>query len=273
MRRIIVAIAALSASAAPSHHVGDAWLLTRDVETTERTDTGGTSSTTDRDALVERIAAVRPDGVEFTYDLPADADARERAFTWQLPLRVFRPTIGAPQLLDRAAMVARVDAWLKTAGLTRTACGRLIFTWNAFRIECEPETALAGVAAFRIEPTRPEAGAPYRDRLATGSVPLARTGPFTLAATLPVDPAIVRRERAQADSALGELTEKAVTPEAADRRWATIDVSGTVRVTFTVDQHGDAVREVREATVTTRPPTGGSEIRTEIETLTRGPAG
>ena len=72
-----------------------------------------TGSTHDDDALIERVAAVRPDGVELDYDLPADTSPESRASQWLFPARVFKPNGAKAQLLDRPAMQARLAAWLR----------------------------------------------------------------------------------------------------------------------------------------------------------------
>ena len=59
--------------------VGDTWEISRVSETRFTTPISSDGHAYDRDVLIERVVAVRDDGVELEYDLPADATAEERA--------------------------------------------------------------------------------------------------------------------------------------------------------------------------------------------------
>ncbi|MBV9991286.1 MAG: hypothetical protein JOZ72_08320 [Alphaproteobacteria bacterium] len=136
---------------------------------------GSSGNSSDRDTVVVRVVALRADGLELEYDLPKSASPDECAADWQFPFRVFKPVAGEARLLDAAELDARVDTWLKDAKLSRASCGHWFFTWNAFRIECDPQSVLETVEAFDLDS------------------PDVREG------TTAVDPETVRRKRAEAD--------------------------------------------------------------------------
>src|SRR6185312_8972559 len=87
---------------------------------------------------------------------------------WQFPARVFQPFGGPAQLLNGPELEARVDGWLKAAGWSRTACGHWIFTWDAFRIECDPQSVIKTVQSFDLRSADLREGAPYEEAEARG---------------------------------------------------------------------------------------------------------
>src|SRR5688572_10826460 len=80
---------------------GDEFELSRTYETTERSSDGSSGSSDGRDALLERVIAVRDGGLELEFDLPKAATTDDRARSWQFPVRVLRAADGSMQLLNR----------------------------------------------------------------------------------------------------------------------------------------------------------------------------
>jgi len=255
--------------------VGEEYEISKSYETSEQTSDGSSGSSRGRDVLIERVIAVRDDGLELEYDLPKDATAADRARSWQLPARVFRPHNGSMQLLNGRELESRVDAWLKAAGWTRAACGHWIFTWNAFRIECDPQSVLKTVEAFDLGSAVVREGASYRDIEAKGAGTLTKktAGPNgeTFTVVMEIDPDAVRRARAESDVAVGEIMQKPVTLEAALRERANETVTGTISVTFDTDPTGNTRSRTKVTKVETKRPDGRSESRTVTETVERHP--
>lgn len=226
-------------------------------------------------AFLERIVATREGGLELEYDLSKDATAQDRARTWQFPVRVFRPSTGPMQLLNRPELEARLEGWLKAAGWTRAVCGRWIFTWNAFRIECDPQSVIKILEALDLRSADLREGASYQEAEARGPGTLTRkaAGPNgeTFAVAMEVDPDAVRRARAESDVAVGEIMRKPVTLDAALRARANESVSGTISVTFDTDAGGHVRRRTKVTKVETKGPDGRSESRTATETVERRP--
>jgi hypothetical protein len=94
---------------------GDLYELTKSYETSMETSDGSSGSSQGQDALLERVIAVRPDGLELEYDVPKSDSS---GAYWQFPVRVFRPVGGELQLLNRAELESRVDGWLKKGKMT-----------------------------------------------------------------------------------------------------------------------------------------------------------
>ncbi|MEO9131187.1 MAG: hypothetical protein ABI240_08265 [Sphingomonas sp.] len=270
---LLPALAIGAEPAQPGPQVGDAYVITRDRETSQQSNDGSASSSTDRDSLTERVIAVRDAGLELEYDLPQNAGAGNRASSWQFPVRVFKPLRGPLKLLNGAELEARVDGWLKTNGMTRAACGHWIVTWNSFRIECDPQSVMKSIAAFDLTPDDLRDGAQYRDPKALRPAPLTRTkgGPdgATFTVQMAIDPAGVRRERADADIAGAELRQQSLTLEAALRARAAEAISGTITITFETDATGVVQRRTRATTLEIKGPGPRLERQTVKDTMMR----
>ncbi len=275
---IAAVIAALlsPAVAAPSHpapQVGDTYEITMIRESSQKGDSGSSGTSFDKDTLVERVTAVRADGVELEYDLPKAATTDERGASWQFPARVFRPYRGSPQLLNGPELESRIDVWLKKSGWSRTACGRWVFTWNAFHIDCDPQGVLEVIKPFDLGSVELEDGRPYHMAGTSGPGTLAKktVGPngATFAVELQVDPDAVRRARAESDVAIGEMVNKAVTLDEALNNRAKEAVSGTISTRFDTDQTGSVRRRTTVTKLEIKPSGGQSETQTVTETVER----
>ena len=252
--------------------VGEEFEIEKRYETSQLT-TDGSGSSRGRDTILERVIGVSEGGLELKYDFPKDATAEDRVRNWQFPVRVFRLSSGPMQLRNRPELEARVDGWLKAAGWTRAVCGRWIFTWNAFRIECDPQSVIKTVAALDLRSADLREGAPYQETEARGPGTLTRkaAGPngATFAVVMEIDPDGVRRARAESDVAVGEIMKQPVTLDAALRERAKESVSGTISVTFDTDSAGNVRRRTKVTKVETKGPDGRSESQTVTETVER----
>ena len=257
----------------PGPQIGDTYGLTLERHSKQESSDGSSGSTDDRWTLMERVVAARDGGFELEYDHAKDATAEERASDWQFPARAFKPSHGAMQLLNRAELEGRVDPWLKAANLTREVCGQLIFTWNAFRIECDPQTVIKAIEAYDLQSQDVHEGAPYHAEGALGSAPLRKekgeSGGVVFVAELKTDPETVRRNRAESDVAVGEMMQKRVTLEAALQTRAKQAISGTISVKFETDSSGEVRRRSTVTKLKVHEPDGRVEDETVNETLER----
>jgi hypothetical protein len=270
---LLPAIVAHAGALLLAPQVGDTYEISLVRDSARQGSDGSSGSSHDKDTIIERVIGLRADGLELQYDLPDAATADERATNWQFPARVFKPFGGSAQLLNGPELEARVDGWLKAAGWSRTVCGHWIFTWNAFRIECDPQSVIKTVQSFDLRSADLHDGAPYQEAEARGSGKLARnaTGPdgANFSVELPVDPDAVRRARAESDVVAGEIMNKPVSPDAALRERAKEIVSGTISVTFETDPAGDVRRRTKVTKLNITGPYGRSETETVTETLER----
>lgn len=255
--------------------VGEESEITKSYTTSDQGSDGSTSSSSGHDTILERVIGAREGGVELEYDLSRDATAEDRARSWQFPTRVFRPPSGPMKLLNRAELETRVDGWLKTAGWSRAVCGRWIFTWNAFRIECDPQSVIETIEEYDLRFTKLREGATYRDTMARQPGALTRTATSPTGeiyrALMDVDSDVVRRSRAESDVAAGEIMRKPVTLDAALRERAKESISGTISVAFDADSAGNVWRRTKVTKLETRKPNGVLETSTATEIVTRGP--
>ena len=266
-------IEACAEAAQPGIQVGDTYEISKSYETSGQDSDGSTGSSSGRDTVIERVIEVREDGLVSEYDLPSEATAQERAAYWQFPARVFKPFRGPMQLLNRSELEARVEAWLQAAGLTRTACGRWIFTWNAFRIDCDPQSVIETIESFDPGPGDLRDGALFEDPEARSAAPLRRTaaGPqgATFVVEMSIDPDAVRRSRAESDLVVAEIRGETLTREAALRARSSEDASGTMTITFDTDSAGRVRRRIKVTELEIRGPEGRSETQRATQTLER----
>lgn len=270
IRALAILVPLLLPCVAAAQQAGDAFQIVRTTDSQEQR-SNGSSSTHDSDALVERVIAVSDAGTELEYDLPGNASPDDRARDWKFPVRVFKPRAGPLQLRNRAELETRIDKWLKAAELPRSACGHWYFTWNAFRIECDPEQALQVVEAFAIGWDKPSEGALYADKEAQRSAPLKRKQNgrgFT--AELAVNPEAIRKARVDNELMIAEINRQPLTREAARKAHAAEEISGTIRVDLDTDDAGQLRRRTRVIKVTIR--SGGETVtRTVTDVIERRP--
>lgn len=275
----VIAAVLLPASAAhagtvpQAPQVGDTHELTLVRDSVQRGSNGSSGNSHDNDAVIETVIGVRADGLELQYDLPKTTTADERARVWQFPVRAFKPFDGPAHLLNGPELEARVDNWLKAGNLPRTACGHWIFTWNAFRIECDPQSVIKSIQAYDLRSIDLREGGLYQDAEAGSSGKLTRkaggANGETLAVEMPVDADVVRRARADSDVVIGEIMNKPVTLEAALHNHAADVVAGTISVAFETDPAGNVRRRTKVTKLEIKGPDGHSETQTVTETLER----
>lgn len=237
--------------ASPPDGAGDAYEIRVENMTASTADDGSSSSSQSGGMLIERVVAVRDDGVELEFDLRPEATAEERARDWRFPALVLKSADGSLALLKGQEMEARVDAWLTLGGMTREACGHWIFTWNAFKIECDPQSVIAmlGVFDLRFEGLTDGALHTVPGGLRPAMLKMESSGldGAVFVGEAPRDPEAVRRERAEADVAVGEITGEPMTFETALKARSDEQVSGTISVRLVTDRLG---RVTRRTTIT-----------------------
>ncbi len=270
---LLTATSAMAASSGFDPKAGEQHEIIVSYETSQQGSDGSSGSSRGRDAMLERVIAVSNLGVELEFDLPTDATEEDRARTWKFPARIFRSADGTMRLLNGDDLEKRIDRWLKAAEMTREMCGRWIFTWNAFRIECDSQSVMADIEAIDLLSTDLREGAAYQQPEALGSGTLSRIsdGPngATYTVTLAVDPDAVRRSRAESDVVVGKVMQDPVTLEAALDERSKESVSGTVEVTFDVDPSGNPTRRTVVTTLETVTADGVRETDRRTVTVER----
>lgn len=242
----------------PPDRAGDAYELTLRIRSESLSSDGSSSLSNSGGTLVERVLATRPDGLELEFDLPADATPDERASEWQWPARVLWSETAPPVLLNGAELEQRLDAWLTVAEIPREACDHWLFSWTAFKIECDPDSVLELLTAYDL-----------RSRL-DGAGPGPTEGSTRVETAL--DPDQVRREMAESDRVVAEITgADPLTFEQALAARASEQIAGTETVTREIDAQGRPVRQVRTVRLEITAANGAVEQNSTTQTLTRTP--
>ena len=263
-----------SSANAQTLSIGHEVVIRKSYENSSETSDGSSSgSSRGSDSILQRLVATREGGVEFIYDLPKSASKEDRARSWQFPAHVFQPNQGSLELLNKGELESRLATWLKSAGWDRSVCGRWIFTWNAFRIECDPQSVIESINAFDLRVSELREGTLYSDSNATEPRALVRkpseAGTTKFIAEFTVNPDAVRRARAQSDVAVGEIIRKPVLPEAALRERMKEEVSGTTSITLEAGDEGQVRRRIRVTRLKTKRSDGSTETEISTETVER----
>lgn len=260
------------AQTTPTDRAGDTYEI-RVENLHESAGDGSSGRSTDVSTLVERVITVREDGVVLEFDLPAGATAAERAQTWQFPVRVLRTPDGVLHLLNAAELEARIATWLRRAGVTEADCGRWVFTWTAFKIECDAQTVLNDIAPFDLRLADLRDGGLYQTAHTLAPAPLreergARGSVFTT--QLQIDPEAVRSQRAQSDVIVASIAgPEPLSLEAAQQRHASDQISGTIVVTIETDSAGRVMRRTQVTRLEITDARGATERQTNTETAER----
>lgn len=251
---------------------GDTYELLLRVESEHSRSDGSSGSSSSGFALVERVVAVRDDGLELEFDLLPNTSAEDRDREWQWPVRVHRAPDGTMQILNLSELEGRIEQWLARWETPQEACGTWIFTWTAFKIECDPAAVLDTLRPFDMR-IRTGSDLQFSERAASVPTRLtlheARDDKATYAGEVALDADQFRRERAEADVIVGQIMGEPVTFDAAYDARGPEDVEGVIRTTLTIDDAGRIVRRVSTTTVTVTEVGGVTEQSTSTETVQR----
>jgi hypothetical protein len=262
-------------AAEPAPRAGEVYEISR-VSDATFSEGGSSGNSHDQDMWVERVIAVRDEGVEVEIDLPANATAQERAASWQFPVRVLRPVQGPPRLLNRAELETRIEHWLRAAHMTRANCGHWIFTWNAFQIQCDPDQVLELLATLDLTAPDLRDGAAYPDpmALAPGRLRQETHGPdnAVFVAEMALDPEKLRREQSRADTAMTEIVGDPPDMRAIRAGLVPRQFSGTIRLRLEVNAARRTLARTRVITLDTERVNGSREHRIVTETVERRPS-
>lgn len=239
----------------------------------EQNSTGGSGTSRDKDTMFERITGMRASGLEVEYSLPPSASKNDQIMNWQLPVRIFKPHQGAMQLLNAGELETRLDIWLKTAGFSREMCGHWIFTWNAFRIECDPQSVITLIQKIDLSSADLRDGAAYEDADARAPGALIKaiteSGQASFKVVLEADPEVVRRASAESDVVVRQLVREPITLEEALREHQKEKISGTISITFEADSQGSTLKRIKVTQLQIESPDGQTQSRTLKETTER----
>lgn len=253
--------------------VGDVYELRLKVHTKNQSERSSGSSSSNY-ILTETVLAIRGDAVELEFDLPKDTPADTRAREWGYPVRVLKAPGEPFELLNEGDLATRIDKWLELGNLSRSACEQWIFTWAAFKIECDPATVLGSLAEFdvRLPDVRDRGSYSHPGTVEPSSLKMTSSSSDgqNFAARLAIDPDFVRRQRAEADVAIAQMAGgPPVTLTEALAAWSDNEVSGEVDVVIAVDAQGLVVRRVAVSDLSVVDERGGEQSSSVTSTLER----
>lgn len=257
----------------PQDRVGDTYELDLLRSMRSAADDGSSSSSNSGGMLVERVLAIRDEGLELEFDLPPNATAEERARDWAWPVRVLKSPDGTLDLLNAPELERRIDAWLVLADLPREACGHWIFTWTAFKIECDPQSVMSTLAAYdlRVRDLREGALYPVPGGLPPAPLRLESATPeaSVFISETPVDADQLRLERAESDVVAGDIMGEPKTLEAALEDRAGEQITGTITLTLSVDANGRVTSRTTATQLVITDAEGVVERTTSTQTVER----
>lgn len=268
---VILALATSGMAELPSSPQVEAYVIEVSYETRSEGENGSSASSSGRNVYTEELLEKTGECTTNRFDI---ASEDRPPAEWQWPVEVERCAAGSLKLLNAADMEARRDTFLAEAGIDNGACGTYYFTWNVFKIECDPQQILETIETIDLGRLELTEGSQYQH--GASSVLLSRNNTSDhnalLVGSLAIDEAEVRRAEAEKMIVAGELMGEPVSEEQADRKAQAIEVSGTTRISFALDKHGQMTRTVvTEAQVF--HPDEGPETRYSQTTTQRKKAG
>lgn len=254
-----------NASASPLR-AGDVFQIERRYVTENHSTDGSSGPSSGSDVVEIRVVSTDETGTIFELDHASGVDAASRERNWTYPARIWRPRNGPSQLLNGDELTGRLNAWLTRANWTREMCGRLLFTWNLFRIECDPASVLPEFDAWF--PEDPVDGGDYQHPLALHTAQLtlldnAQLG-FSLAANLPMDAALAMSADRKTESTVVELLGR----EPHRRRVGRL-IDGSIYVRYDVYPDGRGWRRSELVLRSTKSSDNIISSQAELTTLTR----
>ncbi len=208
------------------------------------------------------------------FDVVDDPERKRPLGVWEMPVEVRDCAGQARVIANREAMVARRDAYLAAAKIPRESCGRYYFSWNVFKIECDPDAILETVAGIDLGSIRLEDGAvftlPDTDTSVTLTVvPDAPAGQRIFKGRRTIDPEMLREGAIETIMVVAEVRGKVVTREEAMAQIAAHQFSGEAEVTLVEEPAAGRITATFNGSVREVDAEGGVETRQGETVITR----
>jgi len=237
-------------------------------------DAGSSGSSRTRTTHIEKVLEVEPDGLVLEYDMPDGTSDIDRRRSWQLPARVRITPDGSMSLLNADELKVRNADWLAWGNYDQSHCGKWLFTWTAQKIECDPNSVIDALETYNIRRANLTAGRQYRTSTSLEAVELIQKpsidGEKKLEASLELDPGKVREERVQSDLIVAQIMGAGAESEEDIRQNRQNEkISGTIKVTYTLDAEGYPIRRVKITEAVIINTDGVTETLKTTETVER----
>lgn len=266
---LLIALASVSARA---DEAGESYYLKLSHEEESEDSGGGRSSSRGRDDLIERIIEITDEWRIVEYDLPLEPGEERKPLNWQFPARFQIDAEGTATLLNAGDLAERNAAWRELAGVDESACGSWYFTWNAFKIECDPQSVLGILDRYDLDFGSLREGwqLAYPSTLAKAALRdcTEEAEETTYCADYILDPEAIRQSRIESDKVVAQIMgEEAAGRTAKDRSKEQIE--GSLQLKLSVDDDGEVWKRVVTTSLTTIAEDGEIEISTSREELLR----
>ena len=149
-----------------------------------------------------------------------------------------------------------------------------LFTWTAQKIECDPNSVLEELEPLNIRRLDLKDGSAYASSMGFEPVILTEQssddGMINLIAQPTLDSEKVRENRAKSNIIVAQiLGEKAPTLEAELLKLQKETISGTIKVSYTLDEDGEPIKRVQINEITIINSDGDTETSKSTETVER----
>ena len=231
------------------------------------------SSSRGRTLYSEQIISDSGDCSIKRFDI-VDEERRERPLAeWQWPVEVENCGNGDRKILNLPAMEARLSSFLAAAEVPQDKCGRYYFTWNVFKVECDPQAILSNIETIDLGSLTLVEGAEYVRSGTPDSTLLrkvtAEDGKTKLKAVFAIDPSQFREETAQSQVIVQELTGEAISYEEALAEAQVIEVAGSTTIEFEIASDRSEITQTTVTTATIDEPGEGRETQASKVTILR----
>ncbi|QGX38424.1 hypothetical protein [Permianibacter aggregans] len=252
-------------------------LIIYEVQTESKSSEGSSGSSNSRSTIVERIIGEREEGLELEYSFPKGDVPEIEA--WKLPARVLNKPGSHIELLNKAEINARLDAFLEKHPEIRKHCGGVVFTWAAFEIHCDTNHVVDVIAGYNLYLGALSEGQLYTEPGALAPAPLkvapSETPNQIYEVTLVLDPVLLQSEyeksMEQAAAITGmdaiELINSSLHLGAGEQP----DFSGTRVVVLEASSDGRVEKIQRQTTIVIKGGGLFHEVRKQKESLKRRP--
>lgn len=256
-----------------SEQVGNIYEIKYSYETSRKTGDQSSGRSSGTNLLIERIIAINEESIDLEYDISLNPSEEDRAREWKLPAKVRRNNDGTLLLLNTDEMEIRITKWLEKASWTREVCDQWIFTWNAFKIECDPQSALELITSYDLNSNNFDPTKPYENKFAShaGKLQLLANTPEgkTYHTKLELNPQIIKTELAETQLIIGQITGKEITIEDAQKEQALKSISGNIQIKLDVDNEGRLIKRTEVFNIKTIEDDGTIKTETKTNILSR----
>ena len=245
---------------------------------TQSTETGGNAGSSgtsnSRNTLIETVLNATPNELILEYDMPDGTSDIDRRRSWQFPARVRLTPDNKMTLLNAEDLKERNEDWLSWGNYDRRHCDMWLFTWTAQKIECDPNSVLEELEPLNIRRLDLKDGSAYASSMGFEPVILTEQssddGMINLIAQPTLDSEKVRENRAKSNIIVAQiLGEKAPTLEAELLKLQKETISGTIKVSYTLDEDGEPIKRVQINEITIINSDGDTETSKSTETVER----